>query len=94
MVSVQRVLIVLCAVLCHLMIASAQFDFGEFLANAEEAPTRDPRQNRGETRRVSRHTTRFGDERRSSGCFRIRIRTARRQQTTTTPELLQFLVKE
>jgi len=28
------------------MIASAQFDFGEFLANAEEPP-RDQRQNRG-----------------------------------------------
>ncbi|XP_025423277.1 uncharacterized protein LOC112692727 [Sipha flava] len=48
MVSVQRVLIVLCVVLCHLMIASAQFDFGDFLAPAQQQPSnRDPRENRG-----------------------------------------------
>ncbi|KAL5241920.1 hypothetical protein ACI65C_009330 [Semiaphis heraclei] len=48
MVSVQRVLIVLCVVLCHLMIASAQFDFGDFLSNVEQqSGNRDPRENRG-----------------------------------------------
>jgi hypothetical protein len=46
-----QVLIVLCVVLCHLMIASAQFDFGDFLAPAQQQPSnRDPRENRGEYR--------------------------------------------
>ncbi|XP_026823005.1 uncharacterized protein LOC113561026 [Rhopalosiphum maidis] len=47
MVSVQRVLIVLCIVVCHLMVASAQFNFGDFLSNVEQSSNRDPRENRG-----------------------------------------------
>jgi len=35
-------------VLCHLMTASAQFDFGEFFGHVEEPAGRDPRESRGE----------------------------------------------